>query len=146
MYNEAPLVGLFLSRFYLHVQSLQTLSQGWCKLNFFVFGILVHWKKTFRCISLLSPVCKMKRPLVRPIFGGFYCYAQTLQTMSQGCCVSNIKSIWTASSWEEDFYKIHQILPIFAWLDPNRCQPFANLNLHFLKMLPTKFGFGEEVV
>jgi len=33
----------------------------------------------------------MKRPLVGPFLGGIYFYAQTLQTMSQGCCISNIR-------------------------------------------------------
>jgi len=36
-------------------------------------------------------LCKMKRPLDGPILGGFYFYAQTLQTISQGCCISNIR-------------------------------------------------------
>jgi len=31
----------------------------------------------------------MKRPLVMPFLGGFYFYAQTLQTMSEGFCMSN---------------------------------------------------------
>jgi len=53
------------------------------------------------------------------------------------------------------FFKIHQILPLFApYCAPIRASPliFADLNSHSPKMLPTKFGwnqfsgFGEEVV
>jgi len=33
---------------------------------------------------------KMKCPLVMPFLGIFYFYVQTLQTMFQGCCLSNI--------------------------------------------------------
>jgi len=33
----------------------------------------------------------MKRPLVGPFLGGFYFYAHVLQTMPQGCCISNIR-------------------------------------------------------
>jgi len=36
-------------------------------------------------------LCKMERPLVGPFLGRFYFYVQTLQTMSQGCCMSNIR-------------------------------------------------------
>jgi len=33
----------------------------------------------------------MKHPIVGPILGRFYFYVQTLQTMSQRCCMSNIR-------------------------------------------------------
>jgi len=33
----------------------------------------------------------MKRPLVGPFLGGFYFYVHTLQTMSQGCYMSNTR-------------------------------------------------------
>jgi len=53
------------------------------------------------------------------------------------------------------FFKIHQILPVFApYWTPIGASPlnFADLNPHSLQMVPTKFGwnqfsgFGEEVV
>jgi len=53
------------------------------------------------------------------------------------------------------FFKINQILHVFApYWAPIGASPlmFANLNPHFPKILPTKFGsnqfrgFGEEVV
>jgi len=67
--------------------------------------------------------------------GRFYFYAQTLQTMSQGCCMSN--SVFGLPVMRRSS-KIHQILPLFA--------PYWTP-----KMLPTKFGsnqfsgFGEVV-
>jgi len=53
------------------------------------------------------------------------------------------------------FFKVHQILPLFALYGaPIGASPliFANLNHHSPKILPNKFGsnqfsgFGEEVV
>jgi len=58
--------------------------------NSFTFGLLVHKKKALNVFPYIN-LCKMNSPLVGPFLGGIYFYAQTLQTMSQGCCISNIR-------------------------------------------------------
>jgi len=40
-------------------------------------------------------ICKMKCPLVGPFLGRFYFYAQTLQTMYQGCCMFTAQTLQT---------------------------------------------------
>jgi len=67
------------------------------------YEILLHldywftWKRGLPVFPYVS-LCKMKRPLVGPFWGGFYFYAQNLQTMSQGCCnYVKYHNIWTAS-------------------------------------------------
>jgi len=77
----------------------------------------------------------MKHPLVGAFMGGFFSYAQTLQTMSQRCCMSNIR-VFGQPVHEK---KIFKNSPYFT---PIRASPliFANLNSHSPKMLPTKFG------
>jgi len=103
---------------------------------------------------LFFSLYKMKRPIVGPFFGRFYFYVQTLQTMSQdtGCQISEYLD---CQFMRRRFFKIHQILPLFApcWA-PIGASPliFTKLNPHSPKLLPTKFGsnqfsgFGEEVV
>jgi len=64
------------------------------------------------------------------------------------------QSILTASSGEDDLKKkITKFDPFLPLIGPQYVPAlFANLNPHFPKMLPTKFGsnqfsgFGEEVV
>jgi len=53
---------------------------------------LDYWFTRRRTLNEFSNIslCKIKCPLVGPFLGGFYFYAQTLQTMSLGCCMSNI--------------------------------------------------------
>jgi len=72
----------------------------------------------FPCISL----CQIKRPLVGPILGGFYFYLQSLQTMSQGCCISNIR-VFEKPVHKKIFLNSSNFTPFCPLLDPNRCQP-----------------------
>jgi len=44
---KSPLVAKFI-----FMRSLQTLFQGCCIYNSFVFGLMVHEKQSFKCISL----------------------------------------------------------------------------------------------
>jgi len=53
---KRPLVGPFLGRFNFYAQSLQHISKGCCVWNSFTFGVLVHEKKSFTCISLYKPM------------------------------------------------------------------------------------------
>jgi len=77
--------------------------------------------------------------------GRFYFYAQNLQTMSQGCCMSNIRVFGLP------VLKFTIFAPYWAPIGTSTLI-FANLNPHSLKILPTKFGsnqfsgFGEEVI
>jgi len=48
---------------------------------------------------------KKKRPLVGPFLEGFYFYAQTLQTMSQGCCMSKIRVLGSPVHEKKIFLK-----------------------------------------
>jgi len=68
---------------------------------------------------------------VGPFLGGFYFYVQTLQTMSQGCCMSNIR-VFVPPVHEKKIFKIH---PFYPFLHPNRCQPldFCKLESPFAK-------------
>jgi len=50
------------------------------------FGLLVHKKKNFKCISLYKPM--LNETVVGQFLGGFYFY---VQTMPQGYCTSNIR-------------------------------------------------------
>jgi len=51
-----PLVGPFFGRFYFYAHIVQSMSKGCCIWNSFTFGILVHEKKSFTCISLYKPM------------------------------------------------------------------------------------------
>jgi len=51
-----PLVGLFLGGFYFYAQSLLTMSKWCCIWNSCTFELLVHNKKSFKCISLYKPM------------------------------------------------------------------------------------------
>jgi len=53
---KRPLVGPFLGEFYFNAQSLLTMSKGCCIGNSFPFGVMVHEKKSFKCISLYKPM------------------------------------------------------------------------------------------
>jgi len=78
-----------------------------------------------------------------PFLGGFYFYAQTLQTMSQGCFMSNIRVFGLPVQEKEDFLKFTKFIPLFApYGTPIGASPliFANLNPHSPEMLPTTFG------
>jgi len=65
-------------------------------------------------------LCKMKRPLVGPYLGGFYFYVQTLQTMSQGCCMSNIRVFGVPVHEKKISPNFTPFCPLWG---PNRCQP-----------------------
>jgi len=54
----------------------------------FVFGSLLHEK--FKCTLPYISLCKIMFTLKEPLLAGFYFYVQNLQTMSQGCCLTNI--------------------------------------------------------
>jgi len=58
--------------------------------NLVEIGLVVLESEHLNVFPYIS-LCKMKRPLVGPFLGGFYFYVQILQTMSQGCCMSNIR-------------------------------------------------------
>jgi len=98
-------------------------------------------------------LCKIKCPLMGPFFGWFYFYVQILQTISKGCCMSNIR-IFGLPVHEKIFKNSPNFLLFVLYWAPIGASPlfFANLNPHSPKMLPTKFGsnqfsgFGEEVV
>jgi len=49
----------------------------------------VQWFSRVNVLNVFPYIslCKMKRPLVGPFFGRFYFHAQSLQTMSKGCCI-----------------------------------------------------------
>jgi len=53
---KRPLVGPFLGGFYFYAQTLLIMSKGCCIWNSFSFGLLVHKKKSFKCISLYKPM------------------------------------------------------------------------------------------
>jgi len=46
-----------MGRFYFYMQTLQTMSIGCSIWSFFVFGLLVHEKNSFKCTSLYNPTC-----------------------------------------------------------------------------------------
>jgi len=52
----------------------------------------------------------MKHLLVGPFLGGFYFYAQILQTMSHGCCISNIR-VFEMPVHEKIFLKFTKFYP-----------------------------------
>jgi len=52
----------------------------------------------------------MKCPLVGPFLGGFYFYAQSLQTMSQECCMSDIR-VFGIPLHEKIFEKFTKFYP-----------------------------------
>jgi len=56
----------------------------------------------------------MKRPLVGPFMGGFIFYVQTLQTMSQGCCMSNIRVFGMPIHEEKIFKNSPNFTPYWA--------------------------------
>jgi len=121
---KRPLGGPFLGRFYFYAHTLQTMSKGCCIWNSFTFGILVHEKKSFTSISYINP-CKMKHPFlgVGPFLGRIYFYEQTLQTISQRCCMSNIRVFGLPVHEKKIFLKFTKFYPI-------KCQP---LNFHKLE-------------
>jgi len=121
------------------------------------YGIPLHleyWFTRRRVLHVFSYIslCKMKRPLVWPFLGGFYLYVQTLQIMSQGCCMSKYLD---SQFMRRRSFKVHQMLPPFSpYGAPISDRPltFTNLNPNSPKILSTKFGsnrfngFREEVV
>jgi len=73
-------------------------------------------------------LCKKK------FFGGFYFYAQTLQSISNVCCVSN--RVFGLPVHEKKIFKNSpNFTPFCPLLGPNSCLNFANLNPHSPKML-----------
>jgi len=75
----------------------------------------------------------MKRPLVGPILSGFYFYAQTLQTMSQGYCMSNIRIFGWPVHNEEYLQKFTKFYPFLPLTGPQyRGQPLDICKLEFL--------------
>jgi len=106
---------------------LKSVQWFWRRSHFLKMSIL----DVFPYISL----CKMKHPLVGPFLGGFYFYVQTLQTMPQGCCMSNIR-VFGLPVHEKKIFKIQfYFLHLFAPYGPNRCQPldFCKLESTFPK-------------
>jgi len=81
----------------------------------------------------------MKRSPVGPFFGRFYFYAQSLQTMSQGGCISNIRVFGTPVHEKKIFSNSTNFTPYW---DPIGASPliFAKFNPHSPKICPTKFG------
>jgi len=66
-------------------------------------------------------ICKIKRPLVRPFLGRFNFYAQTLQTMTNGCCMSNIRVFGLPVHEKKIFKHSPKFTPFCPLLGPNRC-------------------------
>jgi len=62
---------------------------------------------------LYKSLCKMKRPLVEPLFSRFYFYTQNLRTMFKGCCIMKFLYIWIIDSREEELY---MYFPIYAYV------------------------------
>jgi len=56
----------------------------------------------------------------RPIVGGFYLHVQTLQTMSQGCCMSNIRVFGLPV---HEIYNSPKFTPFCPLLSPNVSAP-----------------------
>jgi len=105
---------------------------------------LDYWFMRRRALNVFPYIilCKMKRPLVGPILGGFYFYVRSLQTMSQGCCISNIRVFEMPVHEKKIFLNSPNFTPFCPYWAPIRFNPlvFANLNPHSPKTLPTKFG------
>jgi len=76
----------------------------------------------FNVFSFLS-LCKTKRPLVGPILSGFDLYAQSLKTMSKGCCISNIRVFGMPVHEKKIFQNSPNVTPFPPLLDSNRGQP-----------------------
>jgi len=69
---------------------------------------LDYWFTRGRALNVFPYIslCKKKCPLVGPFLGGIYFYAQTLQTMSQGCCIANIRVFGMPVHEKEGFIKL----------------------------------------
>jgi len=80
-------------------------------------------------------LCKMKCLLVGPFLGRFYFYVQTLKTMCQGCCISNIRIFGLPLHEKKIFKNSPNFTPFRPLLGPNRCQPlnFCKLKSPFAK-------------
>jgi len=81
------------------------------------------WRVSILNVFPYISLCNMKRPLVRPFLGGFYFYAQTLQTMPQGCCMSNIRVFGLPVHDKKIFKFSPNFTPFSPLLGPNTCQP-----------------------
>jgi len=93
-----------------------------------------------------------------PLWGHFWAEFIFMCKLYKPCpkdAVPQISEYLECQFMRRRFYKIDQILPLFApYWAPVGASPliFTNLNPHFPKMLPTKFGwnwfsgFGEEVI
>jgi len=142
---KRPLVGPFFGRFYFYAQFYKPcLKDAVYKLHLHLDYWFMRRRglHVFNCISL----CKMKRSLVGPFLGGFYFYAQPLQTMSQGCCMSNIRVFRLPVHEKKMFKNSLNVTPLCPLLGPNiGVSPliFSNLNPHSPNMLPAKFGSNQ---
>jgi len=56
MYNETPPGGAIFGWILFYAQTLLTKPKGSCIWNSFTFGLFVHKKKSFKCISLYKPM------------------------------------------------------------------------------------------
>jgi len=74
-------------------------------------------------------------PLVGPYFCGFYFYAHILQTLSQGCCISNIRVFRHQVREKKTFKNSPNFTPFCPLLGPNMYQPldFCKLESPFPK-------------
>jgi len=106
---------------------------------------LDYWFTRIRGLHVFPYIslCKLKCPLVGPFLGGFYFYVQTLQTMSQGSCLSNIR-VFGMSVHEKKIFKYSpNFTPFCPLLSPNRCQPldFHKLESPYPKDASYQIGF-----
>jgi len=72
---------LICAHFNPHAFPKDTSYQMWLK------SVQQFWRMRVLNVFPYISQCKMKHPLVGPFFGRFYFYAQTLRTMSKGCCI-----------------------------------------------------------
>jgi len=95
----------------------------------------------------------MKRPVVGPFLGGFYFYEQTLQTMSQGCSMLNIRVFGLPVHEKKIFLNSPNFTLFPPYWVPIGASPFifANFNPHSQRcFLPNLveisfLDFGEVV-
>jgi len=104
-------MGPFSGRICFYVQTSQTLSRGCCIWNSFVFGLLRRDLNVYSYIRLCT--CKLKHPLKWFFFWQNLFWCTNLQSLSQGCFMSNIRV-------EEDLLKFTKFYP---FLGPKRSHP-----------------------
>jgi len=90
----------------------------------------VQWFWRISVLNVFSylSLCKIRRPLVGSFSGESYFYFPSLQSMSQGCCISNIR-VFQTPVHEKIFFNSPNFTRFCPLLGPNKCQP-----LYFCKL------------